>query len=310
MRKVRLSEQQRNNRNGFLFALPWIVGFLSFHVYPLISSLYYSFTEFNPVKAPKWVGLSNFQDIFSDPLVLKALQNTLFMAFVSTPINLAVALLLATIVSRNFRGRGFVRTMFFLPSVIPMVAATMVWIWMFTPDYGLIDNALAWLGIDGPAWLMDPRYTKAALLMMGTWVTGTSMLVCMAALQQVPTSYYESASIDGAGGVRKFLSITLPSIAHVLVYQAILNFINSFQYFQQAYIIISASFGGGGRGVANGGPANSMLMYPLYIFYNAFNYMKMGKASALAWILFIVVAVLAFVMTKVTKKVTENAGGE
>lgn len=310
MHKLRLTEQQRNNRNGFLFALPWIIGFLCFSVYPLLSSFYYSFTEFNPVKDPTWVGFENYIDIFSDPLVWTALKNTLFMAFVSTPINLIVALLLATIVSKNFKGRGLVRTMFFLPSVIPMVAATMVWIWMFTPDYGLIDVVLKWIGVDGPAWLMDPRYTKAALLLMGTWTTGTTMLVCMSALQEVPNSYYESADIDGANAVQKFIRITLPSIAHVLVYQAILNFINAFQYFQQAYIIISASFGGGGRGVANGGPANSMLMYPLYIFYNAFNYMKMGKASALAWLLFIVVAVLTVIMTKVTKKVTENAGGE
>lgn len=310
MKKLRLTEQQRNTRNGFLFALPWIIGFLCFSVYPLVSSLYYSFTEFNPVKPPEWVGTANFQDIFNDPLVWKALQNTLFMAFVSTPINLCVALLLAVIVSKNFKGKGFVRTAFFLPSIIPMVAATMVWIWMFTPEYGLLDNVLAFFGIDGPAWLMDPRYTKVALLLMGTWTTGTSMLVCMAALQEVPTSYYESAQIDGANAVQRFFYITLPCIAHVIVYQAILNFINAFQYFQQAYIIISASFGGGGRGVANGGPANSMLMYPLYIFYNAFSYMKMGKASAMAWLLFIVVAVLTVFMTKITKKVTENAGGE
>ena len=259
--------------------------------------------------APKWVGLENFIDVFRDPLVWKSLRNTLFMAFVSTPINLMVALLLACIVVRNFKGRGFVRTAFFLPSVIPMVAATMVWIWMFDPTYGYINNVLALFGISGPSWLLDARFTKWALVLMGTWNTGTTMLVCMAALQSVPQSYYESAEIDGAGVVKRFFYVTLPCVAHVIVYQAILSIINAFQYFQQVYIIVTANAGVKG-GSAAGGPENSILMYPLYIFHNAFTYLKMGKASAMAWLLFLVVAVLTVVMTKVTKKVTEDAGGE
>lgn len=309
MKKLKSLEEKRNFRNGLLFALPWIIGFVAFSVYPLISSFYYSFTEFNAVTTPTWVGLDNYKNIFSDPLVLKSMQNTLFMAFVSTPINLFVALLLASIVSKKFKGRGFIRTSFFLPAVIPMVAATMVWIWMFDPTYGYINNALSLFGINGPSWLADARYTKWALVLMGTWNTGTSMLVCMAALQEVPTSYYESADIDGANAFQKFFRITLPCIAHVLVYQAILNIINAFQYFQQVDIILTASAGVKGGGTA-GGPSNSILMYPLYIFHNAFSYLKMGKASAMAWILFIIVAILTVIMTKVTKKVTENAGGE
>ncbi len=301
--------EKKNFRNGLLFAMPWIIGFLVFSVYPLIASFYYSFTKFNAVSTPKWIGLSNFVDIFKDPLVGKAMGNTLFMAFISTPINLFVALLLASIVVRNFRGRSLVRTFFFLPSVIPMIAATMVWIWMFDPTYGFLNNALRIIGINGPAWLMDARYTKWSLLLMGTWNTGTSMLVCMAALQEVPTSYYESAEIDGANGVVRFFKITIPCIAHVLVYQAILNFINAFQYFQQVYVIVTANAGVKG-GSAAGGPQNSILMYPLYVFHNAFTYLKMGKASAMAWLLFIVVAILTVVMTRVMKKVTENAGVE
>lgn len=308
-KKFRLSEAARNNRNGLLFALPWIIGFICFSIYPLIMSFYYSFTTFNPVIAPKWVGLSNYIDVFKDPLVVKSMTNTLFMALVSTPINLFVALILASLVNQKFRGRGLVRTVFFLPSIIPMVAATMVWIWMFDPTYGFINNGLSMFGISGPSWLVDPRYTKWALLLMGTWCTGTTMLLCLAALQDVPVSYYESANIDGANFIQKFFKITLPCIAHVLVYQAILNFINSFQYFTQVYVITSAS-SGGGTGGANGGPANSILMYPLYIFHNAFVYMKMGKASSMAWILFVIVSVVSFVMTKVSKKTTENAGGE
>lgn len=188
----RRNATQRDFINGLLFSSPWILGFLAFSVYPLLSSLYYSLTKFNAVTTPQWVGLNNFKDIFADPLVWKSLGNTLFMAFISTPINLCVALLLASIVCIRFKGRGIVRTAFFLPSVIPMVAATMVWIWMFDPTYGYINNVLSWVGISGPSWLMDANYTKWALVLMGTWNTGTMMLVCMSALQSVPKSYYEA----------------------------------------------------------------------------------------------------------------------
>ena len=296
----------RDNRNGFLFALPWIIGFLIFNVYPLVASFYYSFTEFNPILPAKWIGLANYAKIFKDPLVLKSLKNTLFIAFVSTPLNLFVALLLASLVNKNFVGRGAARTIFFLPSIIPGVAATMVWIWMFDPTYGFINNALSLFGIRGPAWLINPASTKWALLLMGTWCTGTTMLVCLAALQDVPISYYESADIDGANEVQKFFHITLPCIAHVLVYQAILAFIGAFQYFNQVYIITRAS----GGDAYSGGPANSILMYPLYLFYNAFGYFKMGYASAMAYVLFLIVCVLTIVMTRVSKKVTDIAGGE
>jgi multiple sugar transport system permease protein len=307
--KMKKTERQ-DNINGFLFALPWIVGFVCFSLIPLVTSLYYSFTSFNPVKAPEWVGLENYQYLLKDPLVLKSLKNTLFMAFVSTPINLFIAMLLASLLNSKYKGRGIVRTLFFMPSIIPMIAATMVWIWMFDPTYGYINRVLGVIGIHGPAWLVNPAYTKWALVLMGTWCTGTTMLICLAALQNVPRSYYESAEIDGANAVNKFFRITLPTVAPVLVYQGILNIINSFQYFTQVYVIINASSGGGASN-AGGGPANSILMYPLYLFNTAFSYMKMGRASAMAWFLFVIVSVLTFIMTKVTKKVSNNGmGGE
>lgn len=308
--KKKKKSNARDTRNGFLFALPWIIGFICFSLVPLVTSLYYSFTSFNPVQAPKWVGLDNFKYIFQDPLVLKSLKNTLFMAFVSTPINLFIALLLASLLNGKFKGRGAARTIFFMPSIIPMIAATMVWIWMFDPTYEYINRVLEMFGIHGPAWLVNPAYTKWALVLMGTWCTGTTMLICLAALQDVPKSYYESAEIDGANGFSKFFKITLPCVAPVLVYQAILNIINSFQYFTQVYVIINASSGGGSSN-AGGGPANSILMYPLYLFNTAFSYMKMGRASAMAWLLFVIVSVLTFIMIKVTKKVSQNGvGGE
>ena len=302
--------ERRDNINGFLFALPWIIGFVCFSLIPLLTSFYYSFTSFNPVKPPEWIGLENFQYIFQDPLVFKSLRNTLFMAFVSTPINLFIAMLLASLLNSKFKGRGVARTIFFMPSIIPMVAATMVWIWMFDPTYGYINRVLEMVGINGPSWLVNPAYTKWALVLMGTWCTGTTMLICLAALQDVPNSYYEAAEIDGANAFDKFFRITMPCVAPVLVYQGILNIINSFQYFTQVYVIINASSGGGASN-ASGGPANSILMYPLYLFNTAISYMKMGRASAMAWLLFVIVFVLTLVMTRITKKVSENGvGGE
>ena len=298
----------KDDRNGFLFALPWIIGFLLLSVYPLVMSLYYSFTEFNFISDPKWVGLDNFESLFSDRRFFKSLCNTCFYAFVATPILLVIALLLALIANKRFSLRGVARTVFFLPSIIPMVAATMVWIWMFDPTYGYINNFLALFGIEGPAWLINPKTTKWALVMMGSWCTGTTMLVCLAALQDVPKSYYESASLDGANAFQKFIHITVPSVAHVLVYQAILNLINAFQYFTQVYVITTAS--GGNTSGASGGPENSILMYPLYLFHNAFIYQKMGKASAMAWILMVVVGLLTIVMVKLSRKATSNAGVE
>ncbi|MFV0502382.1 MAG: carbohydrate ABC transporter permease [Lachnospirales bacterium] len=296
----------KKNINGFLFASPWIIGFLCFSVIPLIYSFYYSFTAFNPIKEPEWVGIANYVSVFKDPLIFKSLKNTLFMAFVSTPVNLAIGILLATILNSKFKGRGVARTIFFMPSVIPMVAATMIWIWMFDPTYGYINRIIGLIGIEGPAWLIDPKYTKWALVLMGSWCVGTTMLVCLAALQGVNRSFYESADIDGANAITKFFKITLPCIAPVVIYQGILNVINSFQYFTQVYVIIKAS-AGGGASTASGGPANSILMYPLYLFNTAFSYMDMGKASAMAWLLFVVIAILTFIMIKITNKIS---GGE
>lgn len=304
---IRIKNERKTNLRGFLFALPWIIGFLCFSVYPLVTSLYYSFTEFNPIKAPTWVGLNNFKDIFSDPRVWKSLSNTMFMAFIGTPINLAMALTLASLVKPNYKGRTAVRTLFFLPAVIPMVAATMVWIWMFDPTYGYIKLVLGWFGIESPSWLLDPKYTKWALVMMGTWCVGTTMLTCLSSLNNVSNDLYESAQIDGAGRIRQFFHITLPGISNVLVYQAILGLINAFQYFTQVYVITSASAGMKGT-EASGGPGNSILMYPLYIYHNAFYYFKMGKASAMAWLLFIIVALMTFIMVKVSKRLAENQG--
>lgn len=180
---------------------------------------------------------------------------------------------------------------------------------MFDPQYGLIDKVLGFFHLYQPNWLIDASYTKWSLILIGMWGTGTTMLILLAALKDIPISFYEAAEIDGANAFHKLFKITLPSISHVLIYQFILAIINGFQYFTQVYIITTAA--GGSTSRASGGPQNSILMYPLYIFHNAFVYFKMGKASAMAWVLFIIVSILTFIMIKSTKnKITYGAGGE
>lgn len=300
MNRTIASKQLRLDLVGFLFALPWILGFLAFNVYPLAASFFYGFTDVNPVRDPRWVGLDNYRNIFSDPLFYRSLGNTLFYTVVSSALNLLMAFSLAMTLRRDFKGISFFRSVFFLPSIIPMVAATMIWIWMLDPQYGLVDRVLGALGLYRPNWLIDARYTKWSLVLIGLWGTGTTMLIFLAGLKDIPASFYEAAEIDGAGPLVQLLKITLPSMAHVIVYQLILAFINGFQYFTQVYIITTAA--GGSSSQASGGPENSILMYPLYLFHNAFVYLRMGKASAMAWILFAVVAAMTAVMVRATRK--------
>lgn len=300
MNRYARTKQLRTDLAGFLFALPWILGFLAFSLYPLASSFYYSFTNVNPVRSPAWIGLENYRRVFADPLFYKSLGNTLFYTAASTVLNLAVAFGLASTLRRDFRGISAFRSIFFLPSIIPMVASTMIWIWMLDPQFGLVDRVLGALGLYQPNWLIDASYTKWSLVLIGLWGTGTTMLIFLAALKDIPASYYEAAAMDGAGPLMRLWRITLPSIAHVLVYQGVLSIINGFQYFTQVYIITTAA--GGSSSNASGGPENSILMYPLYLFHNAFVYLKMGVASAMAWILFAIVVVLTLILVRATRR--------
>jgi len=286
----------KTNLTGFLFASPWIIGFLLFSLYPIIKSLYYSFTDFNVFMPPKWVGLANYKELFSDDLFYKSLKNTLFMTLIGTPINLIVGLINAMLLNVKVKGMPIFRTLFFIPSIVPVVASSMLWTWLFNPSCGLINKALGKIGLYQPNWLADPRYTKPALIIMGIWGTGSIMIIFLAALQDIPAQLYEAADIDGAGPWDKFIHVTLPGLAPIMLYQIILSVINNFQYFTQAYVMTGA--GSGQYSGVIGGPENSMLFYALYLYHNGFNYLKMGKASAMAWILFIIVAIVTWILIK------------
>ncbi len=288
-------------RSGFLFALPWMIGFLVFSFYPIAMSAYYSFTDFNAIKEPTWVGFENYRRLFADPLFYKSMANTLFFVIVSVPLTIILSLVMAMLLNLKVRGRAIFRSIFFIPSILPLVASTMIWIWILDPLDGYLNKFLQIFGIPTINWLGNPIYTHWSIILIALWGIGTTMVIFLAAIQDVPKELYEAASIDGANTIKKFFRITIPGIAHVMLYQIILAVINGFQYFSQVYIIITAQSGNLVQG-AQGGPQNSLLMYPLYLYYNAFSFLKMGRASAMAWILFMVVGLLSILLVKGSKK--------
>ena len=266
-----------------MFASPWLVGFLVFQAYPILISAYYSLTDFNLFQAPRWVGLANYRLLFSDERFYKSLYNTLYMTVFGVPLSLLVALLCALALNMEVKGQPVYRALVYLPTVVPVVAATYLWRWLLNAQYGYVNQLLGLLGLPQPLWLDDATWTKPALILMGLWLVGGTTIIYLAALKEVPKVYYEAAALDGAGWWRRLWHITLPAISPVTLFQLIIGIIGSFQYFTQAFIL-----GQERLNTPSGGPEDSLLMYGLYLFQNAFVYLKMGYASAMAWILFLI----------------------
>ncbi len=262
---------------GWLFISPWIIGFLAFSLFPFVASLYYSFTNYNILTPARWIGLANYQALVHDSLFWTSLYNTLYFTAISVPLSTVLAIGIAILLNMNVRGLAIYRTIFYLPAVVPAVAASILWLWLFNPSFGLIDSILRDVGIPGPGWTFSVVWAKPALILMGLWGLGAPMVIYLAALQGVPTELYEAASIEGATGIHKIRYITLPFISPVILFNTILGIIGSFQYFTQAYVMTS------------GGPSNSTLFYSLYMYQQAFQFLHMGYASAMAWILFILI---------------------
>ena len=277
---MKLSRQdKRRLRVGVLFALPWIVGFLGFTVFPIIDSLYYSlhvYTTFG--QAMHWVGLSNYIELVSqDELFWTSLGNTLYMVVLGVPFHISVAVVLALLLNLKLRGVAFYRTVYYLPTIVPVVATSVLWMWVFNPEYGLINAALGTLGIHGPGWLTDPVLAKPAMILMGCWTIGGTIVIFLAGLQDIPQHLYEAAMLDGAGSLQRVSHVTLPLLSPVIFFNVIMGIIGGFQVFTQAFIM------------TQGGPLDATLFYALYLYQNAFQYFKMPYASAMAWLLFVVV---------------------
>ena len=267
---------------GLAFISPWLVGFVGLTLYPLVASLYYSFCDYDVLTRPVWIGTSNYRDLAGDAIFWKTLGNTLYFAALALPMGLVLSLAIALLLNRPVRGRNVFRTLFFVPSMVPAVAVGMVWLWLFNGRLGLINYGLSFVGIDGPNWLTDEHWTKPAVVITALWQTGGTVVIYLAALQDVPRHLYEAATIDGASKLRQIWNVTLPMISPVIYFNLVVGIIGALQVFAGPYVML-------GRG---GGPDRSALFYAVYLYQNAFNYNQMGYASAMAWVLFAIVLAL------------------
>lgn len=284
---------------GLAFASPWVIGFLAFQVIPILSAARYSLTDFNIFRY-QYIGLDNYASIIRDDLIRTALLNTLYMVAIGLPCLICVSLIMALVMNTKLKAMPIFRTIFYLPTVMPAMACALLFMWVMNSRYGIVNQALSSLGIKGPSWLNDPAWSKVSLIIMDCWRCGGMAIIFLAALKSVPQSFYEAASIDGAGAFRRFFSITLPAISPTLQFQFIIGIITMFQYFSQAFVF--NLFTGSAGQVTGGGPSNSLLFYSIYLYRQAFDYLHMGYASAMAIILFAIVMVVTFIALRITNR--------
>ncbi|MBL8116218.1 MAG: sugar ABC transporter permease [Anaerolineae bacterium] len=277
---------KRESATGYLFVVPWLIGFILLTLGPMLASLYFSFTEYNVISAPKWIGLNNYTRLFQDPLFWQSLKVTLYFAALSLPSGLILSFMLAVLLNQDVPGVRIWRTIYFLPSILSSVSVTLLWVILFNPQIGVVNQLLERIGIKGPGWLADPNWALPSLVIMGLWGIGQNMIIYLAGLQSVPRDLYDAAKVDGAASWQRFRFITIPMMSPVIFYNLVLGLIATFSYFAQAYIA---------SGAVNsevGGPVRSTLFYNLYLYQNAFRYNEMGYASAMAWVLFIIILLL------------------
>ncbi|AUI63708.1 carbohydrate ABC transporter permease [Amycolatopsis sp. BJA-103] len=304
--RTRKGNAARRRRTVFYFIAPAMLGFLIFFGYPLIATVYYSFTRYDLINAPEFVGFDNYIRMFtSEPLVGTAAYNTLWLVIVLTFCRVVFALGTASIISRLKSGVGLVRTLCYLPSLAPPAAATLAFVFLFNPEYGPVNAFLSAVGIDGGLWFNDPAMSKPALTLLVMWGSGELMIIILAALLDVPQEQYEAAELDGAGPVRRFWHVTLPSISPVLLFGVVNSMIFALQFFTQA--IVAGSAAAGAADVAGntrfiGAPQNSTLTYPVWLYVQGFRYFNMGYAAAMAVLLFIVSAGFTWILVRQLRK--------
>ncbi len=282
------------SRAAYLFASPWLLGLCLFTGGPIIVSFIYSFCSYDVLNPAEFVGLKNYRDLFlHDALFWKSLANTAYMVL-GVPLSMVVGLAIALLLNTNVRGLKFYRTLFYLPAIVPMVASSILWLWVLNPNNGLINSLLRMVGVSSPPlWLHSPSWllgSKAAIILMMVWAAGSGMIIWLAGLKGIPQHLYEAAEIDGAGPVRRFLNVTLPMLTPYIFFNLVMGIIITMQIFTQAYIMTL------------GGPDDSTMFYAYYLFNNAFSYFKMGYASAMAWIMLVIVCALTLLQLKLSEK--------
>ncbi|GAA1849114.1 sugar ABC transporter permease [Myceligenerans crystallogenes] len=284
-RGAALERRKGDGKWAAFFLAPWFVGLFLITAGPMAASLYLSFTDYDLLSAPEWIGLDNYVRMFEDPRLLKSLQVTFTYVLVSVPLQLAAALALALVLDRGLRGLALYRSVYYLPSLLGgSVAIAILWRQIFGAD-GLINQVLSLVGIEGVGWVSHPDHALGTLIILNVWTFGAPMVIFLAGLRQIPQMYYEAASIDGAGRFRRFWSITMPLLTPIVFFNLVLQLINAFQNFTQAFVV------SGG----NGGPADSTLLYTLYLYENGFSSLDMGYASAMAWFLVLIIGGMTLV---------------
>ncbi|WP_309722510.1 sugar ABC transporter permease [Armatimonas sp.] len=290
--------ERTSSRWGLALISPWLLGFLIFTAGPMLASLYLSFCKYD-LHTLSFVGAKNYDVLLHEPRFWKSLSNTAIYVLFAVPLGLTGSLLIAVLLNQKVKAIPIFRTLFYLPSLVPAVASSLVWAWVFHPDAGILNFALSKLGIQGPKWLQDPKTALTSLIIMSLWgIGGGRMLIFLAGLQGISDELYEAAQLDGAKGWTCFRHITLPMLSPTIFFNLILGIIGSFQVFTSAYIM------------TGGGPNDSTLMYVLYLYNNAFREFKLGKASAMAWILFIILLGFTIVQFKNASKWVYYEGGD
>ena len=294
-RQAQRANRRRDTRAALLFISPWIVGFLIFTAWPVIYSGYLSLTSYDVFNAPEFVGLDNYQRLFDDPKIALSLGNTFYFALISVPLHVVVSLFLAILLNQAGRSSGFFRTAFFLPKMTPAVAVGVLILLLFNGQNGLINEVLGWFGINGPAWTTDPDWVKPGLILMSLWSVGSSVIILLAALRNVPAELYDSAKVDGANFWQRTMKITVPMISGSLFFVFIINSINALQSFTEAY---TAFFGSGNTTYSN----DAALFYAIHLFREAFENLNMGYASAMAWVLFVMIMIITVIQLRVSRR--------
>jgi len=276
---------QREELLGYLFILPWIIGVLVFALGPMAASFYFSLTKYDIVTSPRFTDLANYRKaFFEDPLFWKSLGNTAYYALISVPLGLVSSFLLACLLNAQIRGMVVYRVIYYLPSIIPVVGSSVLWVWILNPRLGLLNLVLKLLGLPTQSWLGNPDLAKPSLILMSLWGIGGGMVIYLAGLQDVPVHLYEAATINGAGGWAKWRHITIPMMTPTIFYNLLMGIVGSFQVFTSAFIM------------TGGGPLKATYFYMLNLYHNAFRFFRMGYASALAWFLFVILMLLTLVV--------------
>jgi len=293
-----ITRERREMIWGLICVAPALAGFLLWQVGPIVGSLVIAFTDWTVANTPHWIGLSNFQRMFfADPLFYKSLSVTGIYAATGVFLNLSFALALALLLSQKIFGLTFFRTIFYLPSTVPAIASSVLWLWLFNPEFGLFNSILAGLGLPKQQWIYDENSVLASLILMNLWSVGPLMVIFLAGLQTIPKYLYDAVAVDGGNAWHKFRYVTLPLLTPTILFNLILSIIDTFQVFTQPYVM------------TQGGPNNASLLYVLYLYRKAFQEYDMGYASALAWVLFLIIALISFVVLQTSRRWVFYVGG-